>query len=93
MGWTLAIFLGGGCTDDEAADVDVDWDANDNASVHSDAGGDADVAHPIKPVTTINGRFSRKRFPKQTSFGNRIFLKFSKLKKSTSYPKGKSGLF
>ena len=23
-----------------------------------------------------NGRFSRKRFPKQTSFGNRIFPKF-----------------
>ena len=28
------------------------------------------------------GRFSWKRFPKKTSFGNRIFLKYSKFKKT-----------
>ena len=34
------------------------------------------------------GRFSKKWYPKQTSFGYRIFLNSSKVKKNTSYPTG-----
>ena len=41
---------------------------------------------PCFPAGYANyGRFSWKRFPKQTSFGNRIFLKYSKFKKTCQH--------
>ena len=37
---------------------------------------------------SLDGRFSKKWYPKQTSFVYRIFLNSSKVKKNTSYPTG-----
>ena len=40
----------------------------------------------IEDHSKIHGRFSQKRFLKQTSFGKRIFLKYSKYKKKSFIP-------